>query len=212
MTITRIPGYALLGFRRLWRRLRMYLLLPLLKEHGRNIWLDPDGIYSFENISLGSDVSLGQAPILMAAESSIIIGNKVMFGPGVTLLGGRHNTAQPGRFMFDVKEKRPDDDLGIVIEDDVWIGSKAVILRGVTIGRGAIVAAGSIVTKNVPAYAVMVGCPARILKFRWDLDTILQHERTLYILEDRISEEQLKSTMSARTSGFDMPSHSPRIR
>lgn len=197
LILLKIPGYAILFSRRLWRRFRMYLLLPLLKEHGRNVWLDPEGLYSFENITIGSDVFLGQAPTLMATKSSIKIGNKVMFGPGVSLIGGSHNTAVCGRFMFDVRDKRPDDDQDIVIEDDVWIGSRAMVLQGVTVGRGAIVAAGSIVTKNVPAYSVVAGSPARVLKFRWSLDKILQHEQELYVPTERLSEQKLRISLES---------------
>jgi len=54
----------------------------------------------------------------------------------------------------------------IIICDDVWVGANSVILPGVTIGEGAIIAAGSVVTKNIPPYAIVVGNPAKILKFR----------------------------------------------
>jgi maltose O-acetyltransferase len=174
----------------------MCLLLPLFREHGSNIWFDPDGIYSFENIILGSDVSLGLCPTLMAALSIIRIGNKVMFGPYVTIIGGGHNTAEIGRFMFDVKEKRLGDDRGVIIEDDVWVGTRAVILRGVIVivGRGAVVAAGSVVTKSVPPYAVVAGCPARVIKYRWDIDTIVRHEEILYEFGDRMTIEKLNSS------------------
>jgi acetyltransferase-like isoleucine patch superfamily enzyme len=60
---------------------------------------------------------------------------------------------------------------GIQIEDDVWIGHGCSILDGVVIGRGAIVAAGSVVTKNVPSFAVVGGVPARVLKQRWEAGT-----------------------------------------
>lgn len=55
-----------------------------------------------------------------------------------------------------------------IIESDVWIGSNVVILQGVKIGVGAIIAAGAIVTKDVPPYAIVAGIPARIIKFRFD--------------------------------------------
>jgi len=55
---------------------------------------------------------------------------------------------------------------GIVIEDDVWIGSKATIVDGVTIGQGAVIGAGSVVTKSIPAYAIAVGVPARVIGTR----------------------------------------------
>lgn len=65
-----------------------------------------------------------------------------------------------------------------VIKNDVWIGSKATILQGVTVGNGAIVAAGAVVTKDVPAYAVVAGVPARIIKYRFDEDTRNKIEKT----------------------------------
>jgi acetyltransferase-like isoleucine patch superfamily enzyme len=170
----------------------MYLLLPLFKEHGRNIQFYPDGLYSFENIALGTDVSLGYRPTLLAAKSTIRIGNKVMFGPHVTLIGGNHNAAEIGRFMFDVTEKRPGNDLGIVIEDDVWVGARALILRGVTVGRGSFIAAGSTVTKSVPPYAIVGGIPATLIRFRWDLETIIQHEAALYPAQKRFTREELE--------------------
>ena len=59
------------------------------------------------------------------------------------------------------EEKRADDDLGVVIDDDVWVGTRTIILHGVKIGRGAVIAAGAVVTKSIPPYAVAAGVPAR---------------------------------------------------
>jgi acetyltransferase-like isoleucine patch superfamily enzyme len=72
------------------------------------------------------------------------------------------------------------DDRDVVISDDVWIGTRAIILHGVTIGRGAVVAGGAVVTKNVPPYAIVGGIPARVLRYRWDAETISRHEAILY--------------------------------
>jgi acetyltransferase-like isoleucine patch superfamily enzyme len=61
-----------------------------------------------------------------------------------------------------------------VIGNDVWIGANAVILRGVTIGDGAVVAAGAVVNKDVPAYAIVGGVPAKVIKYRFDQEIIAQ--------------------------------------
>lgn len=187
-----IPGFLLLQVRRIFRRLRMYLLLPLFKSHGRNVHFDPDGFYTFETISLGCDVSLGLGALLMAAKANIWIGSKVMFGPYVTIIAGNHNTAEVGRAMFDVTQKREGDDKDVIVEDDVWIGSRAILLRGVTVGRGAIVAAGAVVTRDVPPYAIVGGIPAGVLRFRWDVETIERHEAEIYPPERRLSSEALR--------------------
>lgn len=171
----------------------MLLYAPMFGEHGRGFQFDPAGDYSYQNICVGDDVSLGLGARLVAARSTIRIGNKVMFGPEVTIRGGNHATDFPGRFMADVRDqdKRPEDDQGVVIEDDVWVGTRAVILHGVTIGRGAIVAAGAVVNKSVPPYAIVGGVPAKVIKFRWDVSTILAHEQKLYPPEKRLSNETL---------------------
>jgi acetyltransferase-like isoleucine patch superfamily enzyme len=179
------------------RRLRMYLHRSLFAAHGRNFFFDPNGFYSYESIRVGDDVSLGIRPTLMAAKSTITIGNKVMFGPEVMIIGGRHNTGAIGRFMTDVHDKRPDDDLGVVLEDDIWIGSRAIILRGVRIGRGSIVGAGSIVTKSLPPYSISAGNPAKVLKFRWDVEKILEHETKLYSPDQRFSQDALEQNVAA---------------
>jgi acetyltransferase-like isoleucine patch superfamily enzyme len=173
------------------RRLKMLLQRSLFAAHGRNFRFDPDGCYTYETISVGDDVSLGVRPTLMAAKSKITIGNHVMFGPEVMLIGGRHNTAVVGRFMTDVHDKQPEDDLGVVIEDDVWIASRTIVLRGVRIGRGSIVGAGSIVTKSVPPYAIAIGNPAKVIRFRWEVETIIEHEKALYPPDKRLTREEL---------------------
>jgi maltose O-acetyltransferase len=165
---------------------------------GRNFRFDPDGYYSHKNIFVGNDVSLGVRPTLMASDSKIVIGDKVMFGPEVMIIGGRHNSSVVGQFMIDVHVKEPGDDLDVNIEDDVWIGSRAIILRGVRIGRGAIIGAGSIVTKSIPPYAIVAGIPAKVIKFRWNIEKILEHERQLYSSEKRLSREMLENNCGER--------------
>ena len=182
-------GRIILVSKKIKRRVLMVVFRPLFAEYGRNFWFDPEGTYSFDNIHVGDNVFLGSKPILSATRDKIHIGNNVMFGPEVNIQGGNHTTIYKGRFMVDVhdKDKRQEDDLGVIIEDDVWIGTRAVILHGVSIGRGSIVGAGSVVTKSVPPYAIVAGNPAKVKRFRWGVDEIMSHEAQLYPKETQLT-------------------------
>lgn len=151
-------------------------------SHGRRFSFDPSGVYSYENIFVGENVNLGYRPVLIASRSKIVIGNNVMFGPQVTIRGGNHRIDIVGRAMIDIGdlEKRPEDDPGVTIEDDVWIGTRAIILAGVRVGRGAVVAAGAVVTKDVEQYMIVAGNPAKPIRKRWDDATIAMHEKIMF--------------------------------
>jgi acetyltransferase-like isoleucine patch superfamily enzyme len=171
----------------------MVALRAAFSRYGRNFIFDPDDHFTYQHIEVGNDVSIGAGAVFLASESKILIGNKVMFGPNVIMIGGDHNTSCIGRFMYDVHNKRPQDDEDVIIEDDVWVGSGAIILKGVRVGRGAIVAAGAVVNKDVLPYTVVGGMPARVISLRFkDVDTILEHETLLYPVEKRLSDETLQ--------------------
>ena len=159
------------------RRTWMNIQLPLFKKRGKNIKFGHDCDFSYQHIELGNDVFIGAHARFLAENSTIRIGSKVMFGPGVMILGGDHRTNIPGVFMFDIKEKLPENDRDVLIEDDVWIGANVLVLKGVTIGRGSIVGAGSVVVKSIPPYSIYVGCPLMKIRPRWDMDTINMHEQ-----------------------------------
>lgn len=77
-----------------------------------------------------------------------------------------------------------------IIGNDVWIGSRAIIMQGVNIGTGAVIGAGAVVTKNVPPYAVVAGCPAKIIKYRFNEETIKRLLKSEWWL---MSDEQLRN-------------------
>jgi acetyltransferase-like isoleucine patch superfamily enzyme len=196
--ISRPLAVSLIFCGRVWRRLKMILLRSAFKKHGRHFIFDPAGDYTFETIQVGDDVTLGVGVLLLASESRIIIGNKVMFGPKVTIIGGDHNTSVIGKFMYDVHTKRPEDDQDVIIEDDVWVGAQAIILKGVRVGRGSVIAAGSLVYRDVPPYTTVAGVPALMVNRRFDLDTILAHEQLLYPLEKRLERSYLEKVFGLR--------------
>ncbi len=156
----------------------MYCIRPLFKKCGKNVVFTPTDRFSFSSISLGNDVFIGPGAHFSSI-TSITIGNKVLIGPNVTIIGGDHNTAIVGEYMFDVENKLPENDLPIIIQDDVWIGVGAIILKGVTIGTGSIIAAGAIVTKNVSSYSIFGGVPAKFIKKRFSENILKVHIRRL---------------------------------
>lgn len=179
-----IVGICIHYSRKLEHKFLAIYYLTLFKSYGKNFSFDPFGIYSFSTITVGDNVNLGYRPIILATKSEVLIGNNVMFGPEVTIRGGNHRIDIIGRTMISIKdsEKRETDDRGVIIESDVWIGTRAIVLSGVVIGRGAVVAAGAVVTKDVPPYAIVGGNPAKIIKFRFNSDEIKEHEATLSTL------------------------------
>lgn len=109
-----------------------------------------------------------------------IIGDLTMLAPGVHIVGDDHDFSQVGEPIRVVKPEVDSKSLVTVIEAEVWIGQRATLKHGVTIGRGSIVATGSIVTKDVPRYSIVAGNPAKVYKMRFSPDQILLHEQELY--------------------------------
>ncbi len=85
-----------------------------------------------------------------------------MMGPRVSLLAEQHVIDRVDIPMREQGTRRK----GIIIEDDVWLGANCCVLDGVTVGRGAVVGAGAVVTKDVPPFAIVGGVPARIIRMR----------------------------------------------
>jgi acetyltransferase-like isoleucine patch superfamily enzyme len=90
----------------------------------------------------------------------VTIGSRVLFGPNVSLYAATHPTDPAVR----QGTAGPEYALPITVEDDVWLGGSVVVLPGVTIGRGSTVGAGSVVTRDVEAYTVVAGNPARLIR------------------------------------------------
>ena len=148
---------------RLWRRLNSHN-----DTHIGNARVNTDlisvgkGTYGILNVdSTGS-------------QGHLAIGSFCSIAPGVKfVLNNEHPLDHISTFPFQVKvtHERTVEALskgGISVGDDVWIGTNAIILDGVSIGRGAVVAAGAVVVKDVPDYAIVGGCPAKVLRMRFN--------------------------------------------
>lgn len=95
-----------------------------------------------------------------------------------------------------------DQDGTIVVNEDAWVGARCILLSKCEIGRGAVIGAGSIVSKKIPPYAVAVGSPTKIVAARFTIEQILEHERILYPPEERMSREELEELFKTYYDGL----------
>lgn len=135
-------------------------------------------VYSYNNISVGK-YSYGKLNVFSnQGTSKLVIHNFVAIGPDVDfILQEEHPLSNISMFPFKenvLNIDRPEalSKGDIIIDDDVWIGQRATILSGVHIHQGAVVAAGAVVTHDVPPYAIVGGVPAKIIKYRFPQDVI----------------------------------------
>ena len=130
-------------------------------------------------MSVGDWTSIPKGAIFFCTVAPLTIGKKVIFGPHPTIITGNHRIDVVGKYIMDSKEKLPENDEPVIIEDDVWAGANVTILKGVTIGRGSVIAAGAVVTKSCPPYSIIGGVPAKVLKMRFAPQQIHEHEKII---------------------------------
>jgi acetyltransferase-like isoleucine patch superfamily enzyme len=154
------------------RRIYYFNLHRRLRARGDNVILGYGGFVTRpQELSLGSNVFIGRGFSIWARDMRI--GSNVMIGPDFLADCDDHVTDRVGRPMFAYCDEhiiRP-----ITIEDDVWIGARVTVLRGVTIAEGCVVGAGSVVTTSLPPYTVCVGVPCKPRKPRFSADQLRSH-------------------------------------
>lgn len=159
-----------------------------------SVILTPPLSGTLKNVFIDDDVSIGAYAWLSSPNARIIIKGHCSIAEHLTIHTGNHARVV-GMFISDINEanKPGGYDADVIIEKDVWIGSNVTILAGVHVGRGATIAAGAVVNKDIPPYCIAGGVPARPIKFYWGIDDIMEHEKKLYPVEDRLSREYLQS-------------------
>lgn len=118
-----------------------------------------------KGVKIGCEVFIAPGCHIYSNNSNISISDFVMIGPNVSLLAANKDYSDPS---LPMKKNGKYICREIQIQSDVWIGEKAIILPGVTLGRGCIIAAGSIVTKDVLPFSIVGGSPAKFLKWRFN--------------------------------------------
>jgi maltose O-acetyltransferase len=153
------------------RRVRFSCCKRIFSKCGMDVNIEHGVDFEAGNrIEIGDHSGLGVDSQIGAVK----IGKDVIMGPEVMIISVNHmysDLTMPMRLQGDTPSNP------VIIEDDVWIGARAIILPGRRIGKGAIVGAGSVITKDVPPYAIVGGNPAKVLKYR-NQPTDLGHSRS----------------------------------
>ena len=118
----------------------------------------------------------------------------------LTVITGLHGYKVGQWSHYIVRSRECDVDKDIIVEEDVRIGANVTLLPGIKVGRGSIIGACSVITKDVPPYSIVAGNPARVLRFKFTKEQILEHEIALYPEEKRLSENLLDNNIQKFSS------------
>jgi acetyltransferase-like isoleucine patch superfamily enzyme len=144
--------------------------------YGRNVHVQWSVRIAVPNklVRLGNNVGIGD---YCTINTDVVVGNDVLVGSNIGLIArDAHSAYLPGTTMFDAPRG---DKFRIVIQDDVWIGFGAIILSGVTVGRGSIIGAGAFISTDIPPYSVVVPHRSKVLTRRFSEAEIELHEVSL---------------------------------
>ena len=164
-----------------------------------NVKITPPYTMHKANIYIYENVGIGPNSFISTPNAKVTIKSNTTIAEGLTIHTGNHARVV-GRFVSDItdKDKPKGFDSDVIIENDVWIGSNVTLLMGVTVGRGATIAAGAVVNKDIPPYCIAGGVPAKVIKFYWSIDEILQHEKLLYEKSNRDSRDELEKIIKIK--------------
>lgn len=169
-----LSHWKLLVFRKKWR-----------KQNGHNL-TTAKNCFNCRAVTVGQG-TYGELDIRHFGnpQEKVVIGNYCSIGPEcVFMTGGEHRydglSTYPFRTKLGLCEYESITRGPIVLEDDVWLAMRVTVMSGVTIGKGAVVAAGALVNKDVPPYAIVGGVPAKIIKYRFPPEVIAQAEKVDY--------------------------------
>lgn len=153
----------------------------------------PAKITKPQNLYIGKNVAIRGGFTFISHTGKLIIKNNVGISQNLTVVTGNHTLKPPlNKFQVDCNHLELDDqEKDTIIESDVWIGINVTLMPGVTIGRGSIIGACSVVTKSIPPYTIACGNPCKVIKKKYTKEEIMKREKYLYAEDERMSEKQL---------------------
>ena len=163
------PDMPLTNWMLYFPRAMRYLCRRKFKGFGERAEFRP-GSYALDcrRITIGDDVVIRPQSILMPdpreGGAEIVIEDKVLMGPGVHIYVNDHIFTDKNIPIYDQDHTRPCKEDTVILRKGCWVGARSTILKGVEVGKNAVIAAGSVVTKNVEEHTLVAGVPAKVLK------------------------------------------------
>ncbi len=168
-----------------------YCLFPnLIYLHDRTT-INPGAVFILSPSSVGDTGRFIMKKNSTAAQNLTVINHNHTTHPQIGVFYKEQSTSHVGDIVRD-----------IVIEEDAFVGANVTLCAGVVIGRGAIVGAGSVIRKSIPPYSVAYGNPAKVRRFVYTPEQILEHEKRLYPENERFSYDEIVSFMQGHESNF----------
>lgn len=168
---------------------------------GKHCDLDYEMVTVPKNIRLEDYTRIQNHLNFISYKGKLIVKKYAAIGAGCIIIPGDHVPTVGVPQYLAGKLHINDVDGEIVVGEDAWVGAGTILLSHCRIGRGAVVAAGAVVSKPVPPYAVVAGVPAKVIATRFSIEQIIEHESILYPPEERMSKEELEKLFDDNFQG-----------
>ena len=200
------------GLRRLFLNVReCYFSPPQLLKFGKigngSTIQSPSKFTNQALTYIGDFVQIRYGFQLINHTGRFFLGKYSVIAPNCTVITGNHTRTVGVPMSKSSIDHINDSEGDIIIEEDTWIGANVTILPGAHIGRGAIIGACSLVNNTIPPYSVVVGTPAKIISYTFSIPEILEHEKALYVENERMSKEDLEILFSQYFKGLSPLGH-----
>lgn len=174
-----------------YNRLKTSTIKLGLKEEGVYIGF-PSFITNPSKVYLHKNSTLGKFHKIINYTGSFIIKENTAVSQSLTVVTGNHIPTVGIPQSILAPSHINDKETDIIVEEDVWIGINVTLIAGAHVNRGVIIGACSLVNKNIPPYAIVAGCPAKIIGVKFSIEQIIKHEKLLYPKEKRFSHEYIE--------------------